>query len=178
MLKRHFIPQEYHFYDLFEQALGHTVGAAKLLLKLTQDYPDPGGIAREPGALEHQCDEVAPEIMERLNKSFITPLDREDIHSVNLAKQILRGCEQLDSAVYAMRDMKKCEALSKDCITIHEVENAAADILHTALADLFETKKDAIMVIKGKDIDETMELATDRCEDAANVLQNVIVKMT
>ena len=66
----------------------------------------------------------------------------------------------------------------RDCITVHEVENAADDILHTALAELFAKEKNAIEVIKWKDIYETMEKVTDRLEDVANVLQGVIVKMS
>jgi predicted phosphate transport protein (TIGR00153 family) len=209
MLKRIFLPQEYKFYDLMEKASDYTVGAAKLLLKLSQNYQDADPIARELGALEHECDDVAHDIMDRLNKTFITPLDREDIHamivriddvvdlieaaanrltffrigqptehSINLAKQILRGCEKLNAAVHGMRHPKQYEIVGRDCIAVHEVENAADDILHEALAELFNTEKDPIRVIKWKDIYETMEMVTDRCEDVANVLQNVIVKMT
>ncbi len=209
MLKRLFLPQEYQYYDYFEQASDYTVGAARLLLKLTENYQDADPIARELGALEHACDDVAHKIMESLNKSFITPLDREDIHSmivriddvvdltnaaanrmtffkigtptpyaVNLAKQILRGCEKLNEAVHNMRNPKQYDAVGRTCIAIHEVENAADDILHEALAQLFAVEKDPIQVIKWKDVYETMELVTDRCEDVANVLQNVIVKMS
>ena len=66
----------------------------------------------------------------------------------------------------------------RDCIIVHEVENAADDILHAALAELFAKEKNAIEVIKWKDIYETMEKVTDRLEDVANVLQGVIVKMS
>jgi uncharacterized protein Yka (UPF0111/DUF47 family) len=208
MLKR-FLPQEYEFYDYFEQAADHAVDAAKVLLKLTENYGDADPLARELGELEHRCDEVAHTTMDRLNKTFITPLDREDIHTlilriddvvdlinaganrmaffnieqptahaINLAKQIVRGCEKMASAVRGMRSPKQYNKVMQDCIAIHEVENAGDDILHEALAELFENEKDAITVIKWKDIYETMELVTDRCEDVANVLQGVIVKMT
>ena len=209
MLKRIFLPQEYRFYDLWEKAAEYTVGAAQLLLKINQNYQDADPLARELESLEHNCDEVVHDILDRLNKSFITPLDREDIHamivriddvvdltdaaanrmaffkigqptphSLNLAKQILRGCEKLNAAVKGMRSPKHYDQVRLDCIAIHEVENAADDILHEALAELFTIEKDPIRVIKWKDIYETMETVTDRCEDAANVLQNVIVKMT
>ncbi len=208
MLKRFFIPQEYQYYDYFEAAANHTVAAAKLLLKLTEDYQHADPIARELESLEHECDEIAHTIMDKLNKSFITPLDREDIHAlivriddvvdltnaaanrmaffhigqptkhaVNMAKQILRGCEKLAAAVHGMRNPKQYEEVRRNCIAMHEVENAADDILHEAMAELFAVEKDPIQVIKWKDIYETMELITDRCEDVANVLQNVIVKM-
>lgn len=208
MLRR-LIPQEYDFFDYFNQAADHAVQAAKLLVKLTENYADADPIARELDAVEHACDEVAHMTMDRLNKTFVTPLDREDIHAmilriddvvdltnaaanrmaffgvdkptphaVNLAKQILRGCEKLAEAVHGMRAAKYYDQVLRDCIAIHEVENAADDILHFALAELFATQKDAIKVIKWKDIYETMEKVTDRLEDVANVMQGVIVKMS
>jgi predicted phosphate transport protein (TIGR00153 family) len=208
MLKR-WLPQEYEFYDYFEKAADHAVAASKVLLKLTQNYQDADPLARELGAIEHQCDEVAHTAMERLNRTFITPLDREDIHSlilkiddvvdlieaagaritffriqqptehaVNLAKQIVRGCERMADAVHGMRNTRDYDRVMRECIAIHEVENAGDDILHQAIAELFQTEKDPIQVIKWKDIYETMEQVTDRCEDVANVVQGVIVKMT
>ena len=206
---RQLIPQEYNFFASFDSAATHAVEAAKLLLKLTEHYEDADPIARELNSIEHACDDVAHRTMDQLNKSFITPLDREDIHvmilrlddvvdlinaaanrlaffgiqkptlySVNLAKQIVRGCEKLAEAVHGMRSTRNYEQVMRDCITVHEVENAADDILHNALTDLFATEKNAIEVIKWKDIYETMEKITDCLEDVANVLQGVIVKMS
>jgi len=206
---RQLIPQEYNFFESFDSAARHAVEAAKLLLKLTEHYEDADPIARELNSIEHACDDVAHRTMDQLNKSFITPLDREDIHvmilrlddvvdlinaaanrlaffgiqkptlySVNLAKQIVRGCEKLAEAVHGMRSTRNYEQVMRDCITVHEVENAADDILHNALTDLFATEKNAIEVIKWKDIYETMEKITDCLEDVANVLQGVIVKMS
>ncbi|HTS16911.1 MAG TPA: DUF47 family protein [Verrucomicrobiae bacterium] len=208
MLRR-LIPQEFDFFRSFDQAADHAVRAAELLLKLTEQYADADPIARELNAIEHDCDDVTHRTMEQLNKSFITPLDREDIHmmalriddvvdltnaaanrlaffgiqkptqhAVNLAKQIVRGCEKLAQAVHGMRSARNYEQVMRDCITVHEVENAADDILHVALTELFATEKNAIEVIKWKDIYETMEKITDRLEDVANVLQGVIVKMS
>jgi len=208
MLKQ-LIPREYDFFKSFDLATEQALRAAKLLLKLTEDYSNADPIARELNEVEHACDDVAHRTMDQLNKSFITPLDREDIHvmilriddvvdltnaaanrmaffgiqkptrhAVNLAKQIVRGCEKLAEAVHGMRSTKSYEQVMRDCIIVHEVENAADDILHAALAELFATEKDAIEVIKWKDIYETMEKVTDRLEDVANVLQGVIVKMS
>jgi len=81
MLRR-LIPQEYDFFACFEQAAAETVNAAKLLLKLTENYQDADPIAREINALEHTCDEISHRALNRLNKVFITPLDREDIHTI------------------------------------------------------------------------------------------------
>jgi hypothetical protein len=208
MWKR-FLPQEHLFFDLFEQAADHSVEAAKLLLRMTENYADADLLAREIEAVEHACDEVTHKTMDRLNKSFITPIDREDIHAfsvelddvvdlihatanrlaffkidkptpyaVNLAKQVLRGCEKLRDAVQGMHSSEHYETVLRDCIAINEVENAADDLLRDALAQLFATEKDPIKVIKWKDIYEALERVTDSCEDAANVMQDIIVKMT
>jgi uncharacterized protein Yka (UPF0111/DUF47 family) len=208
MLRR-LIPQEYDFFDYFNKAAAHALAASRLLLKLSENYANADPIARELAEVEHACDEVAHITMEHLNKTFVTPLDREDIHSIilriddvvdltnaaagrmaffgidkptphaiNMAKQIVRGCEKLADAVKGMRSAKNYDQVLRDCIAIHEVENAGDDILHDALAELFKTEKDAIKVIKWKDIYETMEAVTDRLEDVANVMQGVIVKMS
>lgn len=208
MLRR-LIPQEHDFFEKFDQAAAHAVTAARLLVKLTEQYQDADPIARELKEVEHACDDVAHATMDQLNKSFITPLDREDIHAiilriddvvdltnaaagrmaffgidkptehaVNMAKQILRGCEKLAEAVRGMRSAKNYEQVMRDCIALHEVENAGDDILHSALTDLFREQKDPITVIKWKDIYETMEAVTDCLEDVANVMQGVIVKMS
>lgn len=206
---RRLIPQEYAFFDNFDKAAEHAVTAARLMLKLTENYHDADPIARELNEVEHACDDVAHTTMEQLNKTFVTPLDREDIHAIilriddvvdltnaaagrmaffgierptpfaiNMAKQILRGSEKLADAVRGMRSAKNYDQVLRDCIAIHEVENASDDILHDALAHLFANQKDVIMVIKWKDIYETMEAVTDRLEDVANVMQGVIVKMS
>ena len=208
MLRR-LIPQEYDFFGYFDQAAAHAVAASKLLLKLTENYGDADPIARQLGEVEHACDDVAHKTMESLNKTFVTPLDREDIHAlilriddvvdlidaaagrmaffgikeptphaINMAKQIVRGCEKLAVAVAGMRSAKNYEQVMRDCIALHEVENAGDDILHDALTDLFKNTQDPILVIKWKDIYETMEKVTDRLEDVANVMQGVIVKMS
>src|SRR5436309_8145475 len=84
LMLRRLIPQEYDFFDHFEKAAGYAVAAGKLLLKLTENYGDADPIARELGEVEHACDDVAHATMDHLNKTFVTPLDREDIHSIIL----------------------------------------------------------------------------------------------
>ena len=208
MLRR-FIPQEFDFFTCFEKAAAEAVTAAKLLQKMTENYGDADPIAREIEAVEHACDDITHEAMDRLNKVFITPLDREDIHaiiirlddvvdlihasssrmaflhiekptthSINMAKQIVRGCEKMAEAVKGLRSTKNYEQVTKDCIAIHDVENAADDLLHYALAELFTTVKDPITVIKWKDIYESLEEVTDRLEAVANAIHGVIVKMS
>jgi len=206
---RNLIPQEYDFFTSFEKAAAESVKAAKLLLKLTENYQDADPLAREIDAVEHACDDITHEAMDRLNKVFITPLDREDIHviiirmddvvdlintsagrlafldigkptthSINLAKQIVRGCEKMSDAVKGLRSSKTYEQVTRDCIALHEMENASDDIFHDALVDLFKLEKDPIAVIKWKDIYELMEEVCDRLEAVANAFHGVIVKMS
>jgi hypothetical protein len=203
------LPKKNEFYDYFGEAADLSVDASQTLLRLVQNSQDPDPISRQLKTLEHQCDEVTHRTMDLLNKTFITPLDREDIHelilkiddvvdlinasggritffqvgaptghAVRLAQQIVHGCQKMSAAVHGMRSPKTYDAVLRDCIAVHEVENAGDDILHEALADLFATEKDPIRVIKWKEIYEMMERATDRLEDVANVLQGVIVKMS
>ena len=204
MLRR-LIPQEFDFFTCFEKAAEHAVQAAKLLQRMTDADP----LAREIESVEHACDDVTHSALDRLNKVFITPIDREDIHlilmrlddvvdlihatssrlaflaiekptphSINMAKQIVRGCEKMAEAVHGIRLTKNYEQVTRDCIAVHEVENAADDILHYALAELFTNIKDPITVIKWKDIYESLEEVTDRLEAVANALHGVIVKMS
>ena len=105
-------------------------------------------------------------------------IDKPTPHSINMAKQIVRGCEKMAEAVKGIRSTKTYEQVTRDCIAIHEVENAADDLLHYALAELFTTVKDPITVIKWKDIYESLEAVTDRQEAVANALHGVIVKMS
>src|ERR1043166_1427467 len=79
------LPKEHGFYDLFEQAGDYSVSAAKLLVKVTENYAGADPLVRELEALEHACDEVAHTTLDRLAKTFITPLDREDIHQLILS---------------------------------------------------------------------------------------------
>ena len=78
------IPQEYEFFDMFRQAADVAVRSANLLVRLTENYAEADPLARELQALEHECDRIAHDTIEKLNKSFITPLDREDIHELIL----------------------------------------------------------------------------------------------
>ena len=105
MLRR-LIPQEYDFFDYFDKAADHAVAAAKLLLRLTENYGDADLIAREMNAVEHACDEVAHTTMDRLNKTFITPLDREDIHAMIL---------QIDDVVDTLKSLKELLPSGFDC---------------------------------------------------------------
>jgi uncharacterized protein len=208
MLRR-LLPQSFDFFTCFSKAADLAVEAAKLLLKMTDNYQDADPIAREIKAIEHACDNVTHNALVQLNKVFITPLDREDIlllvlrlddvvdlinasanhmaffnigsptaHSINMVKQIVRGCEKMAEAVNGLRSAKTYDQVADNCIAVKDVEDAVDDIFQASLAELLNTPQDPIQVIKWKDIYESMEAVTDRLEEVANVIQSIVVKMS
>jgi uncharacterized protein len=141
-----------------------------------------------------------------LNKTFITPIDREDIFALisrvddildyidGLANRLvlykvtpnmqLRGLvkilslsvNEVAAAIEGLRKHKDPEDILKRCVEINRLENEADDALRAAIAELFDNEKDAIVIIKWKEIYEFLETATDKCEDVANVIESIIVK--
>ncbi|MBZ5637014.1 MAG: DUF47 family protein [Acidobacteriia bacterium] len=160
--------------------------------------------AHQIKAIEEQADTVIHEIYTRLNSTFITPLDPEDIHSLSshlddvidgiedsvhrmlayridpLPKTVLELCCLVQSCGLSL--LKAFESLAKDqpfmdhCIEINRLEEAADQLVRAAVADLFQDEKDPIRIIKLKETYEFLEQTTDYCEDVANALQNVQVK--
>jgi predicted phosphate transport protein (TIGR00153 family) len=154
--------------------------------------------------LEHEGDEIIHDIFTRLNQTFITPLDPEDIHSLSSRlDDVLDGIEdaayrmvayRLDpipptvvelcevvrdcakSLEMAFEKLNKDEKLLNDCIEVNRLEDYADLLVRRAVAELFQQEKDPIALIKQKEIYEFLEETTDRCEDVADVLQNVVVK--
>ena len=154
--------------------------------------------------LEHEGDEIIHDIFTRLNQTFITPLDPEDIHSLSSRlDDVLDGIEdaayrmvayrldpipdtviELCSVVYdsaialekAFEKLNKDQKLLDDCIEVNRLEDYADLLVRKAVAELFQQEKDPIALIKKKEIFELLEETTDRCEDVADVLQNVVVK--
>jgi len=99
-------------------------------------------------------------------------------HSINMAKQIVRGCEKMAEAVGGLRSTKTYQEITPSCIAIKDVENAADDIFQAAMVELFNTPQDPMQVIKWKDVYQSMESVADRLEEVANVIQSIVVKMS
>ena len=198
------IPKNEDFYDLFSTlATELRVGAQKLEEMLAHD-PVIWDKADEIKEVEHKCDFLTHEIIQRLNRTFVTPLDREDIHALarslddvmdaidasaaivrlynidavrpgarELAKLVRDSVEQV---VCAMRALEKRRGVAECAVEINRLENEADRAHQAAVQALFRDEKDAIAVIKWKEILDFLEQATDRCEDVANVLEGVVVK--
>ena len=208
-MKFRLLPREDSYFDLMEQATNYLVKGAEALDDLAKDFTNVEGKVNHLEGMEHACDEICHNTLDKLNKTFITPIDREDIHELvlrlddvldittNAAQQmisfrvsaprkpmqqfagvILQQCTVLQRAVGKMRDAKNFEAIANDCIEIHRLENDADDILKHAIEDLFDKETNAIELLRWKEIYETLELATDKAEDVANVIQGITVKMS
>jgi len=200
------IPREEKFFDLFEQQSAHIVSASRVLEELTLEYPDIKSKIEHIKDIEHAGDALTHEIVRRLNTTFVTPIDREDIYSLAsrlddvldlidavahrvelykvgmltesfavMAKIIVKTAEETDRAVRCLRTLSN--AYHKHAIEVNRLENEADRLLRDQLAALFEDATDAIEVIKWKELYETMEAVTDRCEDVVNVIEGIILKM-
>ena len=199
------LPREEKFFSLLNKQVEVISKASGLLMEGTRAGNSRlAEVAQQIIALEHTGDEIIHEIFTRLNQTFITPLDPEDIQSLSsklddvldgmedsvyrmvsyrldeipdrmvaLAEIIYRCCLALEQAVHSLEQSDK---VMEHCIEINRLENEADNIVRSAVADLFENQKDAIKQIKLKEIYEFLEGTTDRYEDVADVLQNVVVK--
>ena len=200
------LPREEKFFDLFEQQAAHIVSAARVLEELTLEYGSAKAKAEQIKDLEHAGDTVTHEIVRRLNTTFVTPIDREDIYAlacrlddvldlidavadrlllykidtptegcIAMAKIIVKTAEETDRAVHCLRTLSPL--YHKHAVEVNRLENDADRLLRDQLAALFEGSKDAIDVIKWKELYETMEAVTDRCEDVVNVIEGIVLKM-
>jgi len=205
-IKEWVIPQDRQFFDLMERLAETVQEGAELLVGFIEDYTDVGSKCRQMKEIEHRGDEVTHEIYELLNRTFITPLEPEEIsrlasalddildyingvvhqmymydidktdpHMIELSKIIHLSVTEIVAAVKGIRIMKDPVSIEERCIEINRLENLADDVLGHAISDLFRTD-DAIEIIKLKDVYENLERATDKCEDAANVLSDIAIR--
>lgn len=200
------IPRDAEFFDAFERQAECALAAALSLQGLVHEFRDPQAKVAAIKDLEHQGDRITHELVKRLNTTFVTPLDREDIHE--LASRLDDVLDYIDAAaaalvvyrikeptsgsramtdvvvdtVTAMVAATRClrrfdPAFHSHAVEVHRHENRADQLLRTNVAALFDEAGDPIEVLKWKEIYETMEGITDRCEDVANVIESILVKM-
>ena len=198
------IPREEKFFSDFITLADRIVSGATLLERMLASDPPAWDTALQIKQVESECDSITHDIIKRLNSTFVTPIDREDIHAlakslddvmdaIDAAAAVTRryrmaslryGARELASLTWqsAMQVKVAVEALErrKDvhqlAVEVNRLENAADDVHDEALRRLFEEEKDAITLIKWKEVLDLLEEATDRCEDCANVLESVVVK--
>lgn len=198
------MPKKSIFFTLFSQHAQNALEATQALEKLLSDFTDVDNKARDIHAIEHYGDKLTHAIMQELNGTFVTPLDREDIvglasrlddvtdvcHdvaemvvlykvksirplAVQQAKVLVAAADHL---VAALKDLEKLEGLERYWIKIHTLENEGDSLFRTAVADLFAASTDPVEIIKWKDLHGLIEVAIDRCEDVANIVETIVVK--
>jgi predicted phosphate transport protein (TIGR00153 family) len=198
------IPREERFYDDFTAMAEQIRYGAELLDQMLAPDRPLWDKADEIKEIEHKCDFLTHEIIQRLNRTFVTPLDREDIHMLarslddvmdaidasatilrlysieavrpgarELAHLVKQSAEQLVGALKALEGRK---GVAECAVEINRLENEADRAHQAAVQSLFKEEKDAVAIIKWKEIFDFLEQATDRCEDVANVLEGVVVK--
>lgn len=200
------IPQEKIYFDLLEQQAVIVKEAANQLVILSEDFTNVKEKRHGIELLEHQGDQVTHNIYEQLNRTFITPFEPEEIsrlaaalddvldyidgttekmvyygiettdaHMVELAKLIHMSSTEIENAIKGIRSLKNPKYVEERCIEVNRLENLADDVLAHAITDLFRTQH-AVTIIKLKDIYEHLEMATDYCEDVANMLSDIAIK--
>lgn len=199
------IPQEVAFFEMFRQAAHNMIEGSRLLKDMMEDFQNPVGQARRIKDIEHIGDGITHDIALKLNQTFITPLDREDIYGLASAlDDILDLVEAVSDRFVVFKVTRPTEAsiklanilyqsalavgagidqlgkkhadISECCVQVNSLENEADRVTRDAISTLFEEEKDPIAVIKWKEIYENFEEGTDRCEDVANILERIALK--
>ncbi|HYP48345.1 MAG TPA: DUF47 family protein [Thermoleophilaceae bacterium] len=197
-------PQDRQFFDLFEEAGGNIARAARLLEELLLNFPDGGDLAREILLCEQEGDRITHDIIHRLNQTFVTPIDREDIHElasalddiVDYTEEVadylglykieapMVQAQQLAKVLHssarqiaeAMPRLRGFKDISHYTVEINRLENDGDRITREAIASLFDNGIDPMVVIRWKDIFERLENAIDATERVANVLEGIVIK--
>jgi predicted phosphate transport protein (TIGR00153 family) len=204
-----FLPKDKVFHQLFENVAETLVRMGNRLKDVVKepDFETRAKYIKEIEDMEHANDEFTHKIFTELGRNFITPFDREDIHSLasalddvsdyiyasakkinfykvdpsdigfqKMSDLISNGCSEVQKAVGELRDMKNLRRITDSMVAINSIENQADDVFDMSIERLFETEPDAKEVIKKREIYQVMEIVTDKCEDAANVIESIIIK--
>lgn len=200
-------PQEVNFFELFNKQADCLVEGADAFKKALEKGAIDPFYLRKIKQIETKADESAGAVISQLNKSFITPFDREDIHALTKALDdvidmmntisnrltvykitdvpkdflgfslvIEEAARTLSSAVKGMKSMKNYDVVMNACIEVGRMENISDAMRDTALAGLFESEKDPVVIIKWKELYEDAETVVDICEDAAHVVESIMLK--
>jgi predicted phosphate transport protein (TIGR00153 family) len=198
------LPKNERFYDDFVALAEEIRRGASVLEEMLAPEQPLWDKADEIKEIEHKCDFLTHEIIQRLHRTFVTPLDREDIHSLARSLDdvmdaiddsaaivrlyqiaVVRGeareltriiMASADQVVKAMKALERRKGVAEPAVEINRLENEADRTHQRAVGRLFVEERDPIIIIKWKEIFDFLEEATDRCEDVANVLEGVVVK--
>ena len=205
-MKLSLVPQEREYFRLFSEFAATLNQAAQLLASLMNDFGSLKSTARQMVELEHVGDKIVHDIVRRLNKTFITPLDREDIY--DLAATLDEVLDSIEAAVdmmllyrieapaqhaveqsaviakqtavlrTAIDSLEKRKGLNDHWIEVNRLENDGDRLYRDAVAELFDGDMKCTDIIKWKDIYSTLEHAIDDCEHVANIIESIVLKNT
>jgi len=203
MLSR-ILPREDTFFGMFVELAENIHAGAKAMVELLENYTNVPVQVEIIKGLEHKGDNITHAVMKRLDQTFVTPLDREDIHELcskiddvldltdaaasrlvtYRVNRILPGVADLakillqatSEVAAAIRVLEKRDDILEHCIEINRLENEGDRLSRALIAQLFEDEKDPVQIIKWKEIIEVLETAIDKCEDVANVIESVTLK--
>jgi predicted phosphate transport protein (TIGR00153 family) len=201
---RRLLPREESFFSKFVEMSENIHAGAAAMVALLENYTNVGVQAEVIKGLEHKGDTMTHSLMTKLNQTFITPLDREDIHELSSkiddvldlvdavasrlvtyrVDRIRPGVAELakilmqstEEIVKAVKVLERPDHILEHCIEINRLENEGDRLSRALIAQLFVEEKDPVQIIKWKEIIETLETAIDKCEDVANVIESVVIK--
>ena len=198
------IPRDEKFFDLFVEDAANVLGSARLLEVMLRTYDVVERRAGEIRDTEHRGDEMSHEIGHRLESTFVTPFDREEIHAlISGLDDVLDYIEevsdifllyripaptpvaiqqasiivrQCEQLYEALQHLRGFHGLEKYWIEVHRLENEGDQLARSAIADLFQGGQDPVEIIKWKEIYGLLESTIDKCEDVANIIERIVVK--
>jgi hypothetical protein len=201
-----FLKRDQDFFEMFDSVGKNLVKASHTLVQLFENFDHMEEKVKEISDLEHDNDLLTHQIFRKMNQTFLTPIDREDIHALASKmddildfmwgaahrSQIFKIKESTEEAVALAKTLvlavelvyktlsflrsKKYSYILDQCIEIHSLENQNDRIFRETLGKMFDEIKDPITIIKWKEVYENLETAADRCEDVANVLESIVLK--
>jgi len=201
-----FFPKEIDFFEIFDKTSLNITKAASQLVDFMENFDNPEVRAKEIHEIEQDSDMLTHDIMKKLNKTFITPIDREDLYALASRMDdvidliwavadrisVFKWKEPMPEAIVMSKDIlttaevmhkavkklkeKNYAHVQEYCIEINRLENRVDRGFRDARGKLFDDVKDPILIIKWKEIYEHLEDASDRCEDVANVLESIVLK--
>jgi uncharacterized protein len=199
------LPKEDKYFDMFNSMVSQVTECALLLQQLFSDFDNRVAYAEKIKEVEHNCDVLTHEIVKKLNQTFITPIDREDIHALasglddivdeieyTAKRVILYRVEESTEHARKMTDVlvrivarlenavisleSNGEQVLKECVTIHGLENEGDTYHHDAIDELFAKETNPITLLKMKELYAKMERTIDKCEDVSNILEAIVLK--
>jgi len=199
------LPREDQYFEMFSQMTEKIREASDILVDMVNGpYENYDISSKRIKSVEHECDEITHNITIKLNKSFITPFDREDIYTLSVALDDV--CDYIDATARAMvmydiheadvyvqqlavimqklageinsavGMLNKSAGMSQHLLEIQRLENDADEVYFKAMGALFKNSSDAVTIIKLKELYEILENGTDRCESVANIIESIVLK--